>query len=432
MSRSLAVCIALLAHATPTHAQVASPGPPPASGSTAPAVLAGTVRANGKDLQVMQVHLVPDSAIRAWAPDCEARDSSHAEYVRLRRPARLAYEAAQTTNERRRAEHLARGEAARAAAFAAREPAARVEAAIVTWLNTQRATRTGEAGDYVFDGIAPGGYALYADASPTHFWFVPVTVAPGNQRQELGGANVTEVQYGQVSNVAFSLCAHADMLSFPDSGRLSVVEQLPSVTNRADVGRALQRRYPRVLRQAGVPAQVTVRLRIRADGTVDPETVEAVGTTMEGPFQGETEAAGELVAESMRFATDAPSRCGWSNLSSSLRPIRPVPRTAAFGHRGGGRPWVRNCARGAGIPGRPVRMQRRVTRTRPGALLVEIVPGRRLDRAGSEKARNGAGLSAVRPPSLRPPRDRADASFQMAFHPDHLRGCHFAHHPPSL
>lgn len=304
MPRSLTVGIALLTHATLAQAQGTHPAQPPTTDSAATAVLAGNVmfRPTRGDHQGMRIHLVPDSAARTWGPDCEARDSSNAQYVRLRRPARLAYEAAQTSNERSRAQHLARAESARAAAFAAREPAARVEAAIIAWLDTQPATRTGEAGDYVFDGIAPGRYALYANAAPTHFWLVPVTVVPGHQRGELAGANVTLVQYVRVSNAAARLCGYVEMPVHPDSG-LIAVEQLPSVRNRADVGRALLRRYPRVLRQAGVPAQVTVRFRVFADGTVDPETVEAVGTTMDGsPFQGEIEAAAELVAESMRFA----------------------------------------------------------------------------------------------------------------------------------
>jgi periplasmic protein TonB len=69
----------------------------------------------------------------------------------------------------------------------------------------------------------------------------------------------------------------------PDEGtyELSAVEELPSVTNRSDFARNLQRNYPPLLRDAGVAGTVNVRFRVLEDGRVDGESIEVTNSTHE-------------------------------------------------------------------------------------------------------------------------------------------------------
>ncbi|HEU0014275.1 MAG TPA: energy transducer TonB [Longimicrobium sp.] len=69
----------------------------------------------------------------------------------------------------------------------------------------------------------------------------------------------------------------------PDEGtyELSAVEEMPRVTNAAEFGRALERNYPPLARDAGLEATVTVRFRVLEDGRVDPESISIVDSTSE-------------------------------------------------------------------------------------------------------------------------------------------------------
>lgn len=300
--RWLALCAALLAHAAPAHAQ-GSAAPPPGvvEGDVYLTMQSGEVRR----MAGRSVYLLPDSAIRPWAPACEARDSSRTRYVRLRRPARLAYEEVRAARAGERAARVARADSARAAAFAALEPARRVESDIVAWIGTQRAAQTGASGHYAFEGVAPGEYALYADADLPYLWLVPVRVAPGRQTRDLANRDMLEAQFDRAATTAASICSRAELLSRPPAvgsgeGDDLTDEQPPVLANRSDVTRALTRRYPRALRGTG--GSVTVRFRIAADGAVDAETVEAVRATVAESVRGEVESAAEMVVESMRFS----------------------------------------------------------------------------------------------------------------------------------
>ncbi len=62
---------------------------------------------------------------------------------------------------------------------------------------------------------------------------------------------------------------------------LSAVEELPRVANTAEFVREIARSYPRLLRNAGVPGTATVRLRVREDGSVDPESIRVTGSSDE-------------------------------------------------------------------------------------------------------------------------------------------------------
>jgi TonB family protein len=77
---------------------------------------------------------------------------------------------------------------------------------------------------------------------------------------------------------------------------LSAVEALPELLNRGEVQAALSRNYPPVLRDAGVTGSVTLRMRVRSDGSVDVSSI----TVEESTHFAFSEAA-KRVAMTMRF-----------------------------------------------------------------------------------------------------------------------------------
>jgi protein TonB len=62
---------------------------------------------------------------------------------------------------------------------------------------------------------------------------------------------------------------------------LSAVEEMPSLSNRSDFARQLQRNYPPLLRDAGVAGTVQVRFRVLEDGRVDGESIQITSSTHE-------------------------------------------------------------------------------------------------------------------------------------------------------
>ncbi|HEU4884227.1 MAG TPA: TonB family protein [Longimicrobium sp.] len=62
---------------------------------------------------------------------------------------------------------------------------------------------------------------------------------------------------------------------------LSAVEEMPTLSNRSDFARQLQRNYPPLLRDAGVAGTVQVRFRVQPDGRVDGESITITSTTHE-------------------------------------------------------------------------------------------------------------------------------------------------------
>ena len=75
-----------------------------------------------------------------------------------------------------------------------------------------------------------------------------------------------------------------------------MVEEQPRLVNAPAVARALVREYPPELRQMGATGTVTLRFRVRADGTVERETMEVVSATDRRFAE-----AARRVALSMRF-----------------------------------------------------------------------------------------------------------------------------------
>jgi protein TonB len=84
----------------------------------------------------------------------------------------------------------------------------------------------------------------------------------------------------------------------PDEGvyDISSVEVKPSLSNGSEVGRALERNYPPLLRDAGVGGTVSLRFRVNEDGRVDPATIEVVSSDNE-----QFSDAAKKVVERMRF-----------------------------------------------------------------------------------------------------------------------------------
>lgn len=321
----LFICFLLLVPvAAPGHAQQpGQPSPPPPSTTGEAGLVEGDVylRMQSGDVRRMasgQVYLVPDSVLTALAPLCAVRESTRTRYVRLRRPVRLAYDSARSARGGTRSALLARADSAAAAAAAALVPARQAEADIVARLSAQRAAQSWAEAHYVFDAVAPGDYALYSDANlPNslfglpYFWFVPIRVTPGRQTRDLDNTNMAPVLFDRASAVAWAACLTPRRPpAVPDSvGARKAVEERPVLINREEVQRELRRRYPSALRGSG--GDVTVRMRILEDGSVDVETVEALNlrvreealnnNTLE-KVRRETESAAEMVAERMRFS----------------------------------------------------------------------------------------------------------------------------------
>jgi protein TonB len=90
----------------------------------------------------------------------------------------------------------------------------------------------------------------------------------------------------------------AERVTPPDEGvyDISAVEVRPELSNRSEVGRALERNYPPLLRDAGVGGTVQLRFRVNEDGRVDPASIEVVSTDNE-----QFADAAKKVVERMRF-----------------------------------------------------------------------------------------------------------------------------------
>jgi len=127
-----------------------------------------------------------------------------------------------------------------------------------------------------------------------------VTVPPTDTTVDLSNRYVQVAQPSLTEAIARSACWHSTRLAAQQgtgAGSLSVVEATPSILNRVELGRQLERRYPGLLRDAGVTGQVLLRFRILADGTVDPYSIEVDSATH--PAFADQAA---LAAETIRFA----------------------------------------------------------------------------------------------------------------------------------
>lgn len=81
-----------------------------------------------------------------------------------------------------------------------------------------------------------------------------------------------------------------------DTYDLTSLDEAPELLNRAEVAEALTRNYPPLLRDGGVGGTVLVKMRVRPDGTVDPERLDMMEVS-----HPEFAQAAERVALRMRF-----------------------------------------------------------------------------------------------------------------------------------
>ncbi|HET7233038.1 MAG TPA: TonB family protein [Longimicrobium sp.] len=303
MRTLLILCILLFTRTSLAHAQAGTPRQaPPAAGAVEGDVYLRMQNGDIRKMAAGRVHLVPDSVVRSLVAACEVRDSSRKRYVRLRRPIRLAYDEARGARGDARARFLARADSATTAAVAALEPGRRAENEIIAQVAAQRAAQTGMEAHYTFEGVAPGQYWLYSDTDLPYYWFAPVRTAGERVKRDLDNSNVTRVVVDKTYMTAADVCAHTREVPDVPGDHRDVEERQPALANRSEVQRALWHRFPRALRSSGSDGSVTVRFKILENGRVDPETVEAIESSVpEAAARAETEAAAELVAEGMRF-----------------------------------------------------------------------------------------------------------------------------------
>jgi len=305
----LIVCILLLAPAAQGHAQTRGQVPPAASPVTRaspppPAVVEGDVYLRMQDGEIRKmaagrVYLIPHGNTNALAPLCAVRDSSRSEYVRLRRPIRLAYDSARNARGRMRSRWRARADSAATTAAVALQPGKEAESAVLAWLNEQRSAQTGMAAHYSFDSVTPGEYALYSDTELAYFWFAPIRAAPGRQVRDLDNNNMSRVVVDKTSSIAWEACEFSRRPPGWDAARRTE-QQIPVLLNRDEVQAEVRLRYPPGLVTVG--GTVWVRFRILQDGSVDRETVEAVNASVPESVRAEAEAAAEMASEHMRFS----------------------------------------------------------------------------------------------------------------------------------
>lgn len=58
------------------------------------------------------------------------------------------------------------------------------------------------------------------------------------------------------------------------------LSEMPQVKSASQAAQAIQRAYPRSLQDSGIGGKVQVRFVVKADGSVDPGTVEVVAATV--------------------------------------------------------------------------------------------------------------------------------------------------------
>ncbi|HEX5726766.1 MAG TPA: TonB family protein [Longimicrobiaceae bacterium] len=90
----------------------------------------------------------------------------------------------------------------------------------------------------------------------------------------------------------------SDREAAPDEGtyELSAVEEIPSLSNRSEVQRQVERNYPPLLRDAGVTGSATLRMRVNEDGRVDAESI-----TVESATHDQFGEAAKKAVQRMRF-----------------------------------------------------------------------------------------------------------------------------------
>ena len=76
--------------------------------------------------------------------------------------------------------------------------------------------------------------------------------------------------------------------------QLAELSEAPTLRSPRDAQAAVLRTYPRALRDAGIGGKVQVRFVVRADGTVDPSSIEVLAASQEVFAQAAVEALREI------------------------------------------------------------------------------------------------------------------------------------------
>lgn len=72
------------------------------------------------------------------------------------------------------------------------------------------------------------------------------------------------------------------------------LSEMPQVKSASQAAQAIQRAYPRSLQENGVGGKVQIRFVVKADGSVDPATVEIVAATVKALGDAAAEAVGKI------------------------------------------------------------------------------------------------------------------------------------------
>lgn len=125
------------------------------------------------------------------------------------------------------------------------------------------------------DGVAAS--AAGPDTLPAAVAVAPAERARPAPRQEAPPVDTTLA--GVPVDTIGSLPESPPEEAGPRLYRIGEVEEAPRLRNRGEIRRRLEREYPRLLRDARVPGQTTVRFVIGESGRVDPASVEVVSST---------------------------------------------------------------------------------------------------------------------------------------------------------
>jgi TonB family protein len=242
------------------------------------------------------VRLVPAAALQAAAALCTAHDSAMERHQHLSRDARVAADLAARGPRERREYWRAVADSLAAGVSEASARRAEAEGAVVRLLNAQPETRTDSTAHYSIGDVVPGPYLLYAIPDVRYYWLEPVEVKPTPMTVDLNNRNVSTAWVTLHGAIAGEACAYSRNPKVETELPGALTEAPPALLNASEVQRQLSRRYPGDLRDAGVTGEAVLRFRIRADGTVDPYSIEIASATL-APFGDQA----ALVAETMRF-----------------------------------------------------------------------------------------------------------------------------------
>jgi TonB family protein len=183
------------------------------------------------------------------------------------------------------------------------------QAAIVKLLGTAPPVLPGPAAHYQIGGVEPGRYLLYAVTDLSgYFWIVPVDVRSADHTFDLSARNASQLTARSWMDIAEAACEEAFRPGPEVDVPADVTVIPPELLNRDEVQAEISRRYPSALRDYGIMGSALVRLRVLADGTVDPYLIEVLSASHDSFGD-----AAAMTAETMRFR---PAQVGGRNVAA--------------------------------------------------------------------------------------------------------------------